>query len=836
MNLPNSYFEDFPIEFKQINPEDFPDFNTTEKIIISPNEDGYIKDSLKKHIELSDKNTVVINAGVGQGKTTAIIDIVKQYYDTTDYIIFIASPFVSLVEQYYKDVLEQDIPEESIFRYEVLGNEELPEFWTKRIHIVTANCLLGNPGEDAFINSEVKRYYLDKLKDHCERTNKKAIFIYDEIHDAVQNFQETYIFNLWKWRNIILKNYIISATYNEASKVVIEYLAELTEDKIQIIESERIRFPEKQSELFLHYNDERFYKYDDPIIAQLVRDLISFGKNVDILSYSKKLSEDIIDNKTSGIGHELYQKYDVINNCTSELIMNQRGNRQAPQNKYNPDKCNVGTNFKTGVSIKKDDHAFVIILPPKGASLPFANNYGIFTHSVNSIIQALARQRVKGEIHIILPKPLQFDYETLPFDNLEQIEYFKEFYEEIKDGQEVQEKTKYLALKDQDTILLDFYENTLKANIVNEIEYVGSLSRLQRVRLSFPEYKLYKLANSENYFANETKFFGGDISAYVTYCALTNQFLNCKFVKALGKRELVLKYGEVQKGLWEYCREYYFHDDQRMSLFYFLNDSLFYQKFRDDLFEMNSVKLVTSDGEKVNLLKDGTSKASEIFEKQLLGFVQYFAYPNNQVNEIKFRNGNSFKDASYDRSQYFLEAIAHANNLDVENFNLPEIKNRIKAFRFVGVLRSRMVEAINNYTKENGEVIRFLSTATPFNNFIIEEETSEFNNLIEFLTDDSFIQNRLFSIKGRLERKPLPKQIETLYRVLLEDLFITKTYKLPSGDRKNVKQILVVKPLPIHTNVVNYVFPPDFNFPEEFNQSELTAEQDILLKEYIRKF
>lgn len=835
MNLPNSYFEDFPIEFKQINPEDFPTSHTTEKIIISPDEQGFIKDSLASHIELQDKNTVVINAGVGQGKTTAIIDIVKQYYDNTDYLIFIASPFVSLVEQYYKDILEKDISEVDVFRYEVLGNEELPEFWTKRIHIVTANCLLGNPGEDAFINSEVKRYYINRLKDYCERTNKKVIFIYDEIHDAIHNFQESYIFNLWKWRNVILKNYIISATYNEASKVVIEYLAELTDNKVQIIESERIRFPNKQSKLFLHYNDERFYQYDDPMIMELVRDLVSFGKDIDILSYSKKLSEDIIDNKESGIGYELYQKYNEINNCTSELILNQRGNRQTPQNRFNPDKCNVGTNFKTGVSIKKENHAFLIILPPKGASLPFANNYGIFTHSVNSIIQAIARQRVKGEIHIVLPKPLEFDYDTLTFEETKQIEYFKDYYERVKDGQEVEEKTKYLPLTEQDKILSDFYENKLKADITNEIEHVSSLTRIDRVRLLFPEYKLYKLANSEDYFANKTKFFGGDISAYVTYCALTNQFLNCKFAGSSGKRELVLKYGEVQKGLWDYCKDYYFYDNQRMSLFYFLNDNLFYQKFRNDLFEMNSVKLLTSDGKKVNLLKDGTSKASEIFEKQLLGFIQYFAYPNNQINEIKFRDGENYKDGIYDRSQYYLEAIAHADNLNIETQDILETKNRIIAFKFMSELREKMIRAQQNYRKENGQIVRYLPKVNPFDNFITQEEQSKFNLLIETLTNDSFFQNKLFSIKSRFIKKSLEKQIETLYRILLEELFITENYKIPTGNRPNVKQVLAVKPVPIHANVVNYVLPSNYNFPPEYSQNEITQEQNIELKKWIRK-
>ena len=41
--------------------------------------------------------------------------------------------------------------------------------------------------------------------------------------------------------NVLHKNFIISATFSEASKVVIEYLAEPTDRKIQIIESKERR-------------------------------------------------------------------------------------------------------------------------------------------------------------------------------------------------------------------------------------------------------------------------------------------------------------------------------------------------------------------------------------------------------------------------------------------------------------------------------------------------------------------------------------------------------------------------------------------------------------------
>lgn len=36
MELPNQYFQDFPIEFKEINPSDFPYFDVKNKIIIEP--------------------------------------------------------------------------------------------------------------------------------------------------------------------------------------------------------------------------------------------------------------------------------------------------------------------------------------------------------------------------------------------------------------------------------------------------------------------------------------------------------------------------------------------------------------------------------------------------------------------------------------------------------------------------------------------------------------------------------------------------------------------------------------------------------------------------------
>ena len=67
MNLPNKYFTNFPIEFKEINPEDFisenkedTKFIVDDKIIINPDDNGYIHKELSDKLSLKEKNTVVI--------------------------------------------------------------------------------------------------------------------------------------------------------------------------------------------------------------------------------------------------------------------------------------------------------------------------------------------------------------------------------------------------------------------------------------------------------------------------------------------------------------------------------------------------------------------------------------------------------------------------------------------------------------------------------------------------------------------------------------------------------------------------------------------------------
>ena len=121
--LVNEYFNDFPIDYFNLEILNFIDnvgFENAEqanehlrkslqlltKESLQLNSDGYIKDALSEKLNLNVKNTSVINCAVGQGKTTAILEIVKEYVlsNPNTYIV-IAVPLVSLISQYKKDLL-----------------------------------------------------------------------------------------------------------------------------------------------------------------------------------------------------------------------------------------------------------------------------------------------------------------------------------------------------------------------------------------------------------------------------------------------------------------------------------------------------------------------------------------------------------------------------------------------------------------------------------------------------------------------------------------------------------------------------------------------------------
>lgn len=815
MNLPNQYFQDYPIAFKEINPIDFPDFiieNNKEKIVIVPNEDGYITTQLEENINIAQKNTVVVNAAVGQGKTTAIINIISKLYNDKeeDYLIFVASPFVSLVEQYYKEISKVGVPSKDIYRYEYIGEKPNIKYINKKVHILTVNGLLGNPGDDAFINSEAKRIYLNSLANSCKKQGRKVVIIMDEIHDAIANFKEEYIFNLWKWKGVLHKNIILSATYNEASKIVIEYLAELTDDRIKIIESERKRILKNQSELYLHYNPALYYKSNNEQIVTVVSDLIARGKEVDILCFSKALADSITENKDEGVGRVLYTKYDEINNCTTVLKNNQRLGRLevVKHNRFDNDKCNVGTNFKTGISITKRNHAFVIIMPPKGSKLPFKNAYGVFSDGINSVIQALARQRKRGgEIHIILPLPEEFNYDTLPFEGNMKSQFIK-FYDSIKDASKVSEQVKYVPYNLQNMLIRNFYEGVLKDNVEKEINLVYNTDRNGKLSLRFPEFKSYLLDKGEGYLANTYKFLGKDLSSYITYSAVTNQFVNCNFSGYTSKPPLKFKEGEFQMTM-DFFYEMYLSEDR-----------YFVQNNSTDFYRYMELKIDLIKNYKLSFFKEGKSTAikpqkDKEFEIQLLGFVARKLYPSYTS---KFYIDGALIDYEFSRRDYFLSNISHALKMDLGHYeNDTRTLNRISAYRSLNYFREKLLTLIEQSNKARRGNFEYVLT-TPQVGFVANGEQERFNNMLDYLVnEDYFIASNIFEFKQRFKSSFSTRQKEcSFYTKLVEDFLDTEEDKLSTTPRRNVKVVLRVVDLPDSSTVIDLISPADLTFSDAF--------------------
>lgn len=866
MNLPNSHFQDFPIEFKEINPKDFKysglygkDRNGFEiennrtKIIIEPNEKGFINEAVQNNIQIDTKNTVVINAAVGQGKSYAIIQSIKRYYEAKEkYLVVVASPFVSLVQQYCNDIHKDGgIPENQIYNYENLGRTPFVPYIGKKVQVVTVNTLLGNPGEDGFKNSDIKREYINNLIHHCKVNSIKVVFIYDEIHDAIHNFKEEYIFNLWKWKDVIIKNYIISATFNESSKVVIEYLAELTDRKIKIIESKRVSNPDKKSDLYLHYNTAWQYTYNDPDIEILVESLLEKGKEVDILCYSKTLAKNIIKQKDSQIGKLLKQKYgkEDIQNCTSDLMSNQRPKNEPQKNRYDNNKCNIGTNFKTGVSIKKNNHAFVIIMPPKGARSLFRNKYGIFSNGVISIIQALARQRFvegfpnKGEIHIILPKPDRFDYKSLVYSgmNVAQMNFFSKAYDEIRSYEIREVNSRYFPLNIQDLLIRSFYEDKLNGNLEEEINHLNEIDRESLTRLEFPTYELFKLEHGEDYIANQFSFFGDDLSCYVTYCAFTNQFINCNLKGITYKSTVLLNENNIQVGLQHFF-DTKLGDDYYYTRVQDSNDRLCYDEFKDELFNNYDVRLLKTKKKKDNtsdwvLVKRDKNK---LVEKQILRFVNNLKYGRNSYFQEDFEN--RLVDIDYPRSKYLLSCISYS--IEIEQSDSSELEcKRVEAFQSLNYFRERIIACIRSYRR--GSMEYYYLPVNPQSDFISsKEDIVKFEKLVRNLVEtDKMFVNEIFEYKSIIfKNTTIDNKIDSFYKKLLEDFFEfeSKSIKIKIvgsiKKRDNVKKVISIKILP-PTGTLNLVSKSNYFLDVEMDAKATLLDENILkiLKEYLEK-
>lgn len=796
----NIHFEGIPIEFKEINPQDFDRnyYNVKPKEVIEPNEEGYIGEKLSPILtkDLENKNTTVINAGVGQGKTRAIIEVLTKYASNPDYVIVIAVPYKSLIEQYANDCSKyisntvifnlskyEDNFKESGWSDYTSDEEVLPiehRVACSKVHVMTINALIGNPGDDNLFISKTRSEYFKLLKEHCERKNKKVIWLMDEIHDSIHNFKEQFIFNLWNFQGLVHKAYIISATFNEASKEVIKYVSEFTDKNIFIIESRRIPKPSRQSNLHLNfYLDYQLHK--DANLVRLISTLVQEGKPFDILVYSKSLVEKLIDpNKTSNIKGKKVS--DVLNDLSSQInrcysdVFNPQANRKFIDSE---DLINIGTNFSTGVNIEQEKHTLIILFP-KDLSIDYVNNKGVFTNGSNVIVQALARQRKNGDIHIFISNPEGLNRDSLPYTDAQKNEMFQcfETYKKVSD-----KYVDYTSINKQSNILDNAY-NKLTYDVSYAEEKLKAVDRTGLNRLQYPAKEIFILNQGEKCITKE--FFNGNLSAYILWAAISNQFLNCK-LKTISSSTRI-----------NFDKENLFDDVKS-----FLNVELeelnnAYKEFNlyDNLSAYEKLNLIEGLVMQISIYIDD-KKATKADKSKILLMMLSIVYSDS--NEFVL------KDSKVEMFELYLKSCLYYSRA------LKEVNSELKArdIACVKVFRkwSKLVYLIDNFKKEKRGVFRL--PVNPNDKFETEFNRLGFKEDLNYLiNNDVLLGTDIFQFKNTITSAIKNKTlVDTFYKMCIKVCYIPKTrqttkdgnkvsyYEVGSLEFKNLPNLLY-KPLP----------------------------------------
>lgn len=523
-----------PIDYFQLQEKDFkPHCNVTkEKITLSPAE-TYIE--YPKHfntLDLQKKETIVFNFPVGKGKTTICYDLIKEY-DKLGWYIIVCSPFVKLVNKDLKKIEDRigNYPVtlggitgklSKVISYVDLSSEdelfqEAYENWayTCNTHIMTINCLLGNPGDNAIEQSINKSNYIDNLLDATK--GKKVVLFIDELHESIHNFEPTFVANLLRWKDRVQKVYVASATFTPATIPAIKAVSLLTDSYVHIYESDRSK-NNNQADIYLHVTPYQISGYSKQFLNTIDQNIQSYkkaGRTVNILTGTKSIAEKIAGRSFKNVVKTVRQRKkhkgkDEVYLLTSDTDL-----------EYQKNSNNIGTNFKTGVDIEDPNEVLFIVIPTITNSL----HYGIFTDGIPSIVQGGGRLRNGGDIHIFISEPsLLID----PTNTDYPIEIAAK-----------KMSCKHYLLNNSYQILNKEYSkkvNKLSAEIPemeNGIFQASSLSlstedRKKELALWYPNFHEFLMDKGQRVLVNDYPSFGKYLAPYVLWACLNDQFQNAR--------------------------------------------------------------------------------------------------------------------------------------------------------------------------------------------------------------------------------------------------------------------------------------------------------------------
>jgi hypothetical protein len=494
------------------------------------------KDVLKNLADYPEKTTVIIDVQVGKGKTQSCYDLIEDYSKDDDTVVLMLSPFRKLVEKDNRALKDQRGL--SVFCYKELDVDgEIPietvdSALEKKVHIMTINCLLGNPGEGAFAQKWIKSCYLSRLFDKCVAENKKVVMFFDEIHESIANFLPKFIPNLFKWWQVVHTCFVSSATYTAAVFPVFKYIGALTNHNFTVLSLRRHKWKQDCiSSLHLHIVTEEYSASNLTPLSHLGTLLENNkGKQINILTGHRSLAialqKPFDPNGNANPFHEILApfNFNVITGSDKDK-------------EFDPNTNNIGTAFKTGVSITNPDSLMIIILPV----IRDNNSESIFSDGVPSLIQCLARQRKGGDIHVFMYRPealIDFDSEMRQWiDKVrteDEVAPITTLYKPISNRlpADFVARMRAIEFRGQFTSLDELWRQYSRryGNNRVEIEMLNSLEKAGITQLGFqyPTFEQYLLEEGGKLAAKNFHSYGGDLSSYMLWAALNSQFVNAE--------------------------------------------------------------------------------------------------------------------------------------------------------------------------------------------------------------------------------------------------------------------------------------------------------------------
>lgn len=417
--------------------------------------------------------------------------------------------------------------------------------------------------------------------------------------------------------------------------------------------------------------------------------------------------------------------------------------------------------------------------------MEYFNNKGMFTNGANTIIQTLARQRKKGRIHIFLPVPLGLKEETLKYDNGISKKILSNF---DSLGINSVEKVSYSDINKQGKVLDQVYQN-LFYRVKNSINELKKVDRKGMNQLEFPKKEIFKLYKGEKYLAEN--FFGGNLSTYVLWAAMCNQFLNCKLANVHVSRKIYLTSEDIENEIFEIYnshKNFLNSSDRNFALFNSFSTFEKWEYFKTEFFVFNEV------------LVDDKQLSSEYKDKIIFILLKLVFENNLDVDKNKvylsYLKSSIYSSKEIESNDYEYSKVSKDNLLLIDFFK--------EWNYFVELLESKTI-------KRKEKILLPSKMFLEFEKMFFDKKMIDVLN--KMMEKDLIISNKNFPIYDRFRKCETEKQYsKSFYKLLIEVLYNQTKAEIFKFEGKNVGHYILNNEMADNFESKNILFNPKAEF------------------------